>query len=788
MIRFFRKSLFLSFSLIFTSLGFAQNVGTLSGYVKDAKTGEGLIGATVQLEGTGLGSATDLDGYYEISKIPTKTYNVITSYIGYESKTEFNVVVKSVGNVALNFNLTEANKSLNEVVVVASSIEDIITPLSTQTLSAVEIATYPGGNNDIAKVVQSLPGVGGSVLGFRNDVIIRGGAPNENVYYLDGVEIPNINHFSTQGSAGGPVGLLNVSFIENVDLATSAFNAKYDNPLSGVLQFNQRIGNTRKFQGNLRVSASETAFTGEGPLFKNGAEDAKTSYIVSVRRSYLQFLFKLIGLPILPDYWDYQYKLTHQIDQYNEINFLGIGAIDDFRVDVPNEYDALQQSTLEQVPIIKQWSTTAGLSWKRRFKDGSGFMRTTLSNNILDNNYSQYSDNVAETGLYFENDSRETETKLRYEQTRYINDWILTGGFGIQQVSYENRTTNLIDDINYRSEIDFLKYGLFFQASRSLFQNRLDISFGLRADGNSFTSEENQLLKTVSPRFSFSYALDPAKKWRFNGSIGRYFKIPPYTILGFRNNQGENINQDAKYISSNHFVLGLERNLSNATRITLEGFFKKYDNYPLSVLDRISLANKGGDFEVLGNEAIESRGEGRTYGVEFMFQQKFTKNFYGILAYTFFKSEFSDFDGVYRPSVWDARHLASFTGGYKFGNNWEVSLRYRYSGRTPYPLTDEEATLENYPAVILNYDNLGDFRLSSFNQADIRIDKKWNFKKLAFNLYLEVQNAFAQTPPEPPVYGLDRDETGQIINPLELVVVPPSDPSVLPIIGFVLDF
>ncbi|MDF1866092.1 MAG: carboxypeptidase-like regulatory domain-containing protein, partial [Saprospiraceae bacterium] len=283
-----------------------QNTGTLNGYVKDAKTKEPLVGATLLIDGTDKGTVTDLDGFYEIVDIPTKSYSVTASYIGYESSQEFNIIIKSVGNAELNFNLTEASVALGEVVVKASSIEDVITPLSSQTLSAVEIATYPGGNNDIAKVVQSLPGVGGSIGGFRNDVIIRGGAPNENVYYLDGMEIPNINHFATQGSAGGPVGLLNVSFIESVDLATSAFNARYDNPLSGVLQFNQRVGNTREARANFRISASEAAITGEGPLFRKGDAPAKTSYIGSVRRSYLQFLFQAIGLPILPDYWDYQ--------------------------------------------------------------------------------------------------------------------------------------------------------------------------------------------------------------------------------------------------------------------------------------------------------------------------------------------------------------------------------------------------------------------------------------------------------------------------------------------------
>uniref|UniRef100_UPI004048D696 TonB-dependent receptor plug domain-containing protein n=1 Tax=Roseivirga sp. TaxID=1964215 RepID=UPI004048D696 len=239
-------------------------------------------------------------------------------------------------------------------------------------LSREEIATYPGGNNDIAKVVQSLPGVSGSV-GFRNDVIIRGGAPSENVYYLDGVEIPNINHFATQGSAGGPVGLLNVSFIEDVTLSTSAFAARYDNALSGVLQFNQRNGNSRNRNLNFRLGASEAALTFEGPLtLPKENEQAKTTFIVSARRSYLQFLFKLIGLPFLPDYWDYQYKINHKIDDKNEINLIGIGSIDDFKVNTPDDITEEQQATLDQIAIIKQWTSTVGISWKHKLESGFG--------------------------------------------------------------------------------------------------------------------------------------------------------------------------------------------------------------------------------------------------------------------------------------------------------------------------------------------------------------------------------------------------------------------------------
>ncbi|MEM6317986.1 MAG: TonB-dependent receptor [Bacteroidota bacterium] len=778
--------------IVFTSLFYpnlnAQNFGSLSGYVRDAKTDEPLIGATVQLDGTEKGVVTDIDGFYEITGVEPKAYNVTASYLGYQSNTLFNVIVRSAGTPSVNFTLTEASTTLNEVVVRASSVDDIISPISSQTLSAVEIATYPGGNNDIAKVVQSLPGVSGSIGGFRNDVIIRGGAPNENVYYLDGVEIPNINHFATQGSAGGPVGLLNVSFIEDVDLQTSSFNARYDNPLSGVLQFNQRNGSARDFKGNVRISSSETALTLEGPLFRSNEENARTTYLISARRSYLQLLFELIGLPILPDYWDYQYRINHKFNEYDEISFIGVGSIDDFSVNEIEDFDPEEQAAQEQVPIIRQWTTTVGLSYKRRFRSGNGNFRSTLSTNILNNEFTRFEDNVNETGVLFQNDSRESEIKWRNHWTYYLGDWIVTGGFSIQRANYRNATINEIDAIRFNADLDFYRYGAFVQASRSLLNNRLDLSFGIRTDANTFTNQDNQLLETLSPRVGLSYALDPEKRWRLNGSVGVYYKIPTYTTLGFQNNAGRFVNQNANYIRSTHFVAGVEFKPRKSTTISAEGFYKKYSDYPVSIIDSTSLANKGAGFEVLGNEAIESLGEGRTYGLELLLQQRFTGQFYGILAYTLFKSEFSGFDDNFRPSAWDSRHLLTFTGGYQFGKNWEISLRYRFVGPTPFAPVDEARTLDNYPALVLDYERLGTVNLASFNQADIRLDKKWNFKQVSLNVFLEVQNAFGQTVPEPPVFGLDRNEAGSILTPRRLVNIPINNGEILPTLGVVFDF
>lgn len=674
---------------------------------------------------------------------------------------------------------------MQEVVIKSSRIKrSKETPLSIQSLSATEIANYPGSNNDVVRVAQSLPGVSPSVGGFRNDLIIRGGAANETVYYLDGMEIPNINHFSTQGSSGGPVGLLNVSFIEDVTLSASAFGAKYDNPLSGVLQFKQRKGNDEKFNSNFRLSSSEAAFTAEGPLFKGNKEKSNTSFIASIRRSYLQFLFELIGLPIRPNYWDYQYKVNHKIDEYNELSLIGVGSIDEFSLEPPAEFNANEQAILEQTPFIEQQTNAVGVTWRRRFKDNNGFMATTFSNNVLKNVFTRYQDNENQTGVLFKNDAIENETKLRYEITYFINDWKINAGANQQYSVYSNTTFGINPNINYSTELDFFKYGLFANISNTFLNNKFDVSLGFRVDDDTFLN--TNILETFSPRIALSYKVDDY--WRISGTLGRYFKIPPYTILGFRDNSGQLVNQNSNYTISNHAVLGIERALGEAAKLSLEAFYKIYDDYPVSITDGVSLANKGAGFEVLGNERIATVGKGRAYGFEVLAQQKFVNNFYGIFSYTFFYSEFTGLNNVYLPSVWDSRHLISLTSGYKLKGNWEISARYRFAGNTPYVPVNETQTLENYPQIISDFNALGTKKLDIFSQLDVRIDKKWNFRKFSLNLFAEAQNILGQTIPQVPEYGLARNEDGSIINPRSLVTLNNVNNLVQPGIGIVIDF
>ena len=790
----------------------AQNA-TVTGTIRDLRSQELLPGVNIVIENSDplIGTYSDSAGYFKISA-PPGSYNITATFVGYKSSTKFNILFTS-GNVnSVNFELEEAQTTLNEVVVTAgrtAEVATIETPLSIQRLTTEEIRSNPGGNFDISRVIQALPGVGGSTgsAGFRNDIIIRGGAPSENVYYLDGIEIPVINHFSTQGSAGGPQGILNVSFIEDVTLSTSAFDSRYDNVLSSVLQFKQRDGNAERLQGNIRLSATELATTFDGPINK------RTTFLASARRSYLKFIFKLIDLPIRPDYWDFQFKVNHKLNSKTSFSVLGVGAIDRFKFAIPDKSTPENTYIIRSNPLINQDSYAVGTSLKRLFN--GGFFNVALSRNFLDNRLDKFEDATkpVESQRTLKIRSQEIENKIRLDATKFSNDWKFSFGLLGNFVQFSNDAFNVVrreirdeNDVvvqpevvyEYSSNLDFFRGGAFLQFSRKF--GAVSISGGTRTDFNSFTSDGFNLAKTLSPRISISYALSPT--WNLNASWGKYFKLPAYTTLGFQS-QGDYVNKRADYISSIHYVAGVEFLPQSSLRFTLEGFYKQYDNYPVSVRDGISLANTGTSFGQIGSEPIKSIGEGRSYGLEIFAQQKLTRKSFFTISYTIFNSEFSGSNGKFIASSWNNQSLLSAIYGLKLRRNWELGLKFRYAGGSPYTPFDLQASRVNYLSIgegVADNSKLNSERLDAFKQVDFRIDKKWNFKRCTFDLYLDIQNitrfkspgsltyTFKRTPDNSDFATTDGNAVQQDGSNAIPVILKDDEPSFLPTIGFIIEF
>ncbi|NOQ70768.1 MAG: TonB-dependent receptor plug domain-containing protein [Crocinitomix sp.] len=767
------KRLLLILPLLVSMNLFSQTQGTIQGTVIDKNTEAPLPFVKVFVADTEYGTTTDFDGSYKL-EIPTGTYTIRASFAGYDPMTKFNIELNSGNAQILNVEISSGTTDLETVEVIFNDdavaiTTDMVTPLSVQKLTSEEIKSNPGGNFDVSKVVQTLPGVGGSTGGAaRNDIIIRGGAPNENVYYLDGIEIPVLNHFQTQGSSGGAQGILNVSFIEDLKLSSSAFDARYDNALASTFVIKQRQGNREKFSGNIRASFTESSLTFEGPIGKN----KKTDYLVSARASYLDFLFTLIDLPIRPNFTDYQYKVTHRFDDKTTLTAIGLGAVDRFSFAETKNATPESEFFRRSLPFITQWNYTVGVAVKRRIENG--YFNIAVSRNMFDNQLDQYEDaqydNEAFRNLGL--NSQEVENKFRFDYNKYVNGWKFSAGLMGQYVKYNtsifNRLSSAVTDgegnvvvpevvVNFGSEIDFFKYGAFAQLSKNFLNDRLLVSAGVRSDMNSFTDNGNNPLETLSPRVSFAYHL--TEKLDLTASVGSYYKIPTYTALGYRNEMSELVNQSMEYIQADHYVLGAQFLPNKGMRVTVEGFYKNYKNYPVSLLNGTSLANQGSQFGSIGSEELASVGLGQTYGFEIFVQQKLVKNLFYVVSYTYVRSLYSGLDGALVASAWDNQHLLSSTLGLKFGKGWKLGLKYRLAGGVPYTPYNLPASQESFATLgngILDYTQLNSERLNTFNQLDFRMDKIVNYKNVSFDFYVDLQNVLFSKQQAPPVYTFKR--------------------------------
>ena len=569
------------FIIILTFSVYAQaQVGVIKGRIYDATNNEAIPFSNIFIEGTDMGSTSDYDGNFIITNVEPDIYRLTAKSLGYETRISEDFQVLSGKTVFVDMPMRESAVALDEVVVKASVFErKKEAPISLRRIGISEIENSPGANRDIAKVIQNLPGVAAVPSANRNDLLIRGGAGNEAKFYLDGIEIPNINHFATQGATGGTNGILNADFLREVNFYSSAFPASKANALSAVFEFKQIEGNKDrpKFRGTL--GASEVSLTSDGPIGDN------TTYIFSVRRSYLQLLFKAIGLPFLPTFNDYQMKIKTKIDDKNQLTLISVGALDKNRLDLGIENpDEFQRYLLANLPQQDQWNYTIGGAWKH-FGD-NGFQTFILSRNMLSNKAFKYQNNDETQLLLQDYVSTEAENKFRWESYNKLDNGIeLTYGAGGQYVKYMNSTYQQIflpsgsTTIDYDSNLEFFKYAAFLQATKQFFANRLSTSIGYRMSGNTYANYMNNPLKQSSPQLSVSYLL--TEKISINAHVGKYYQLPPYTALGYRDMTGQLVNRENNlgYISADHYVAGFEYRPGKNNLITIEGFYKNYSNY-----------------------------------------------------------------------------------------------------------------------------------------------------------------------------------------------------------------
>ena len=733
----------LLFCNITISFLLAQPVHQVKGTVIDKSSRQPLEFINVMIVGLNKGGVTNAEGKFSIGQVPPGIYRLQASAIGYKTVTTPEYIL-STRDLHIQIEMEENQTELEGVTVTASPFRrDIESPVSLRIIGLQEIEKSPGANRDISRIVQSYPGVTFSPIGYRNDLIVRGGSPSENRFYLDGVEIPNINHFSTQGASGGPVGILNADLIREVNFYTGAFPTDKGNALSSVLDFKLRDGDMERNSLKATLGASEVSLASNGHLGK------KTSYLVSVRQSYLQFLFDMLGLPFLPTFTDAQFKLKTRFDARNELTVLGLGGIDKMKLNTKAD-DEDNEYILSYLPKIQQETFTLGAVY--RHYAGAHVQSVVASHSYLNNRNTKYQQNDESDPdhLMLRLRSTEQNTQLRLENSSSFRNWKVTVGTSLDYSQYSNTTfqkvyTDRAQTFDYHTYLGIMRWGLFGTVNYTSIDERFTASLGLRADANNYSAAMKDLSDQLSPRLSLSYQL--TEHWSLSGNAGLYYQLPPYTALGFKNNNGLYANKYAlHYMQVSQGSVGLNWRKGDTFEVSIEGFYKDYDKIPLSVADGIPLTCKGNDYGVIGNELLTSTAQGRSYGAELLLKWLIAKKLNLASSFTLFKSEYrTDKESEYIASAWDNRFIFNLRGTYNLPRHWSVGMKVSCIGGAPYtPYDADKSSLvtawnaQGKP--YYDYTRYNEERLPAFTQVDIRIDKTFYLKRCMLGFYIDLQN------------------------------------------------
>ncbi len=720
--------------LLFFASELAAQTAVLTGRVVDVETQVPLPGVVVRVLPQGIQVLSDAEGRFRIEEVEPGMVQLEARTLGYSPAVETSVMARTSRPTFVSIELSPVALEVEGIIVEADVFqarEDA--PTSTQRLSEVEIRRTPGGLGDIARALLSLPGVLSGVDN-RNDLLVRGGGPGENAYFLDGIRIPQINHFATQGTSGGALALVNADFIQDATFFTGGFPVSYGDALSSVLLIRNRPGTEDGLAGDVTLGASEAGVTLDGPL---GAEG---SWLFSVRRSYLQFLFEALDLPIRPDYWDGQFSVNWEPNTRDRFTLTGIGAIDEFGIIEPGpDADYENQEIFQSVLDNDQKSYTVGGTYRRLVGDG-GILRFTASHSLIDY---RFADEDAWGETLLTNRSREREIRFQIEGESGLGSVVRLGiGGEAVRASIDSRVFQraipgglLPEDVVFDSDAGFWKPGVWGQLIWR--PGRVTATVGLRADGVTALDEGWAL----GPRASLKYATAVGVDLTLAG--GLFHQSPSKLALAVEED-GVPANAGLAQLRNWQLVGGADWRVNAGLRLRLEAFYKDYDRMPVLASDpRVNLANLGDDYGFVGAEPLLSSGTGRAYGGELFMQQKLTGSFYFLGAYTLAWSDYAGDDGILKPSAWDRRHALDLTGGYRIGDAWEIGSKLRVlSGvaYTPWDLTASDLTYPLTGRGVRDWSRAGSERAPAYARLDFRVEREWFFQGWDAVVYLDIQN------------------------------------------------
>ena len=710
----------------------AQDKGIINGIITDRETKKPVADAIVEILGFGRKTASSEEGKFSFENLPYGTYQLKVTSLGYEAVNKTDIVVLSSRPAEVSIEIQPMSYS-TDVIDVESRYFQKLNGESTSTfnLDYEEVRRAPGAVEDIMRMVQILPGVAPG-NDQRNDLIVRGGSPAENLTVIDGIEIPNVNHYPTTGSSSGPIGMINVKFINNVDFSTGGFSSRYGDKLSSVLNLSFREGYRKKLLSDINLSTAGFGGLFEGPLFTE-----KGSFMFSIRKSYLNLIKSAIRLAAVPDYWDFNFKSVYDFNNNTKLTFVTIAGLD--KISFYGDNEQLSNDNPYGKAQGHQEQFTSGFNLKNLFK--KGYVQTVLANSTAFTFYDNY--NINTNALKFRFDSHESDFNLKSELFYQLSKKsTLMFGAGGNYILFKNdlfynadtsQFGYVIPEVNQYAKTHYGKGFAYAVYTLRLFKDRLHINPSARWDY--FSGIENK--NAVSPRISVSFELTPVTT--LNASTGIYYQSPDYLWI-----TADDYNKNLKFIRAYHYIAGIEHLFSSDLRVSVEAYYKKYDNYPVSLdVPTYVLISGGADNgpNVLFGKA-ESKGYGYSEGIDVSIQKKLTgSGIYGMINYSLAKSRVTALAGGKKPGSFDYRHNLTIIAGYQLANNWLVGFKFRYTTGRPYTPYDEEASIYAGRGVS-DFNNFNGSRYKDYNRLDIRVDKKWNLKSLSIVTYIEFQNIF----------------------------------------------
>ena len=705
--------------------------GSIKGKVIDFETKQPLIGVNVLIPELKTGCSTDLNGEYSLPKIKNGSYTIHYSYIGYEKVMNPDVIVRSQRITYVNIEMKPSAINMNAVDVTAGYFNQTETqPISATAFSFEEIRRAPGAGGDVSRIIFGLPSLA-KINDTKNSLIVRGGSPVENGFYIDNIEIPNINHFPVQGSTEGPIGIINVDLIDNVNFYSGGFSSIYGDKLSSIMEMKFREGDRTSINTQLDMSMQGFGGVIEGPL-GNG----KGSFVLSARRSYLDLILDLMNEKVgMPLYGDVQGKIVYDLSPNNKLTFINVFSADN---QLMNQDDAKENKNYVYTDY-KYYSNTAGINWQYLWGK-SGYSNTSFAHTYSKTNGKFYQ--TRDGKLLLDNNSSEQEFKFRNSNNWIVNNGLkFEFGFDIKNTlnnynhfynEYQDLLGQKTPSLVMNSKLNTFKAGVFANMNLEVLPN-LTFVPGVRADYYEYNKTTN-----VSPRLSLTYALDELTS--LTASFGMFYQNIPFVIAA-QNDNFKNLKNPKSY----QYILGFNHLLTESTKLTVEVYNKDYFDFPMDpsqpnhfLFDQAVTENL-----FLVHSSLLSGGEANSKGIEITLQKKLAKDFYGLIAGSYSKATYKGLDNVWRDRVYDNRFNFAVEGGYKPNNDWEFSLRWLYAGGAPFTPFDEAASRASFKGV-LDETKVNSQRLPDFHSLNIRADKRFHFEKTTMIIYLSIWNAYAR--------------------------------------------